>query len=573
MENKDAASIIDNESDTWTAIDGLGRELPGFEEVGPPKPDKFVGMFYFLWMGQHGIDGPFDVSAILDKYPEAIHDGSHPAWGPMTKFHHWGEPLTGYYLSDDRYVIRQHAQLLADASVDTIIFDVTNQFTYKHCYMTLLSVYAEMRQEGARTPQVAFLTPFWDPSRVVTELYRDLYEPNLYPELWFPWKGKPLILADPEKVLPEHREFFTFRKPEPSYFVGPSGPEQWSWLEVYPQHPFYDAEGKVEQVSVGVAQNAVDGRLGSLSEPGALGRSYSGGKHSGRPEDTPYGLNFAEQWERALELDPSFVFVTGWNEWIASRYDEFNGVRYPVMFVDQFDHENSRDIEPMRGGHGDSYYYQLISYIRKFKGVRDKQTSAPSLSIDIQGPFTQWDRMQLEYKDDSGDAVQRDHDGWGNAGRYVNQSGRNDFITMKAAHDDELLYFYAKTKDELTPPGGPSWMTLLLHIHGADRPAWEGYHYIVNRTPCDETGTILEACEGGWRWRSIGELAHRAEGSEYMLAIPRDWVAASTSADGEVRISFKWADNVPLEGDILDFYLHGDTAPDGRFNYTYTIRD
>jgi hypothetical protein len=25
------------------------------------------------------------------------------------------------------------------------------------------------------------------------------------------------------------------------------------------------------------------------------------------------------------------------------------------MFVDQFDQEHSRDIEPMRGGHGDDY--------------------------------------------------------------------------------------------------------------------------------------------------------------------------------------------------------------------------
>ena len=35
---------------------------------------------------------------------------------------------------------------------------------------------------------------------------------------------------------------------------------------------------------------------------------------------------------------------------------------------------------------------------------------------------------------------------------------------------------------------------------------------------------------------------------------------------------FKWADNTPGpggDGDILDFYLHGDTAPDGRFLYRY----
>ena len=95
-------------------------------------------------------------------------------------------------------VLRKHAQMLADAGVDAIIFDVTNQATYKPYYMALLRVFSEVRKSGGDTPQVAFLCPFWDPPRVVAELYKDLYEPGLYPDLWFRWDGKPLILADPE---------------------------------------------------------------------------------------------------------------------------------------------------------------------------------------------------------------------------------------------------------------------------------------------------------------------------------------------------------------------------------------
>ena len=41
----------------------------------------------------------------------------------------------------------------------------------------------------------------------------------------------------------------------------------------------------------------------------------------------------------------------------------------PVMFVDEFDQEHSRDIEPMKGGHGDNYYYQMVDYIRRYKGL------------------------------------------------------------------------------------------------------------------------------------------------------------------------------------------------------------
>ena len=37
------------------------------------------------------------------------------------------------------------------------------------------------------------------------------------------------------------------------------------------------------------------------------------------------------------------------------------------VFVDQFDQEYSRDIEPMEGGHGDLYYRMLSSYVEAYK--------------------------------------------------------------------------------------------------------------------------------------------------------------------------------------------------------------
>src|SRR5690606_20496289 len=114
------------------------------------------------------------------------------------------------------------------------------------------------------------------------------------------------------------------------------------------------------------------GKLSVLSNPRSHGRSYHDAHQPASEGRDTTGRNFAEQWERALEVDPPFVFVTGWNEWIASRFDEnapFYGAG-PVTFVDQFDQEFSRDCEPMKGGHGDNYYYQLASQIRRYKGVR-----------------------------------------------------------------------------------------------------------------------------------------------------------------------------------------------------------
>jgi hypothetical protein len=52
-------------SDTWVATDALGRTLPSGAEVGGPRSGKTVGMFYFLWLGRHGEQGPYDISKIL----------------------------------------------------------------------------------------------------------------------------------------------------------------------------------------------------------------------------------------------------------------------------------------------------------------------------------------------------------------------------------------------------------------------------------------------------------------------------------------------------------------------------
>ena len=59
-------------TDTWVATDALGREMPGFQKVGPLKEDKRrdVGIFYVTWhtQGHHtNFQSPFsaDVTNIL----------------------------------------------------------------------------------------------------------------------------------------------------------------------------------------------------------------------------------------------------------------------------------------------------------------------------------------------------------------------------------------------------------------------------------------------------------------------------------------------------------------------------
>ncbi len=561
-----SAPAWDNYSDTWVATDDLGRVTPTASEVGQPRTDRFIGMFYFLWMTPD-LGGPYDVTKIVAANPGAMENPESPPWGPMHAFHFWSEPLFGYYRSDDPWVLRKHAQQLSDAGVDVVIFDVTNQITYPQSYEALCKAWSEVRAEGNQTPGIAFLTPFWDPRNVVNRLWEDLYSKGLWKDLWFEWKGKPLIMADPAKVDPAHADFFTFRKPIPSYFTGPEGPDNWGWLEVYPQHVFPNSAGEAEQMTVGAAQNAVGDRIGTLSMKNSRGRSFHSGTWATEPGAVNKGYNFAEQAARALEVDPQFVFVTGWNEWIAMRFNEFAGFREPVMFVDTCDQEGSRDLEPMLGGHQDNYYYQFVDFARRYKGACPQPPAGPQVTIKLDSDFAQWQAVTDFYRDNLGDVKHRDFPGIGSVGNYVNTTGRNDIVESKVARDAANLYFWARTSEPLSPRSDSNWMALYLNIDGDPKTGWHGYDFVVNRRAVREGTTGLERCRGGWDWQPLAEVPLRVEGDQLMVSIPRKLLGLDTSKP--LSLQFKWHDNMQVEGDIMEFTVSGDAAPNDRFNYLY----
>lgn len=858
-----ALASWDTMSDTWVGTDSLGRVLPTSAEVGGPKPDRCVGMFYFLWHGAHSNDGPFDITRILAQYPEALQDANHPAWGGLIHPHHWGESQFGYYLSNDRFVLRKHAQMLADAGIDVLIFDVSNGFTYREQAETLFEEFTDVRLDGNPSPAVAYLCPFWNPVNVACLLYLQLYSTGLYSDLWFNWKGKPLILAhqglidnaqdlvpfvglptgNPSELLPGHTQgqtftapaeltsvgasvptwattgaavtltlhrngvggqvvfsqrftnivdnqwltlslpgsepagayylemsdpfgrvgwwtnpnwnysggdayadgaqilgsdrslrvneyirpqfmpigggddllrdmlvpvqvtqgtelgqtiaaddqitaisvrvptwntttsgvtvtvrsggsagiviaeatfsnvmdngwlsvelsspqpagvyyvalsnpvgqigwwtqpddlypygtayvdgspitqdrairltyrsvrrqdvldFFTFRKPQPDYFTGDPVGETgwWGWLQDHPQQLFNGGE----QMTTGASQNIINGRTGAFSDMGGQGRSWrnEGTPAPNIPADTPHGYNFAEQWEHILVQNPvpEFVFVTGWNEWYAFRLtpEQFPLANGPVVFVDTFTQEYSRDLEPMTGGHGDDYYYQLVSYVRKYKGVRSIPSVSARKSIVIDGSFDDWVDVAPEFRDHRGDVTHRNHSAYGSSGtQYVNASGRNDIVMSKVARDASYVYFYVQTSSPLTAFTDDQWMMLLLRVHGVGTTSWEGYNFIANRSPAfrTSTSTNLEAHTGGsgWNWGSPTTVQYRMSGSGLEVAIPRNALGLTS---GAFTIDFKWVDNIQDIGNIRAFDINGDVAPSGRFAYRFQAPD
>ncbi|MFA5814540.1 MAG: hypothetical protein WC865_02855 [Bacteroidales bacterium] len=552
-------------SDSWAATDALGRKVRDYSAAGEKKNDKFIAMFYWTW--HQGVDDTTyqvkNITEIVRKYPGAMKDYNHPAWGDQKPgSFYWEQPLLGYYKTTDPWVLRKHAEMLADAGVDAVFFDCTNaSLTWEESYEALMKTWDQAQKDGVNVPKIAFMLPFAPvPNSLVSlrQLYRDLYKPGRFENLWFVWKGKPCIMGYPD------------------YVNGPSRNDQWGWLENYPQHGYVkDQNGKFEQLSVGVSQNAspsTKGHCSAFNLPGSYGRSFS--KKNGfdpRIDGYLYGWNFQEQWERAFEVDPELVFITGWNEFVAGQWlPKHSWTGDPFSFVDEFDWDRSRDIEPNKGwgDRGDVYYLQLIDNVRKFKGmVAPEKASAPK-TIKI-GKTDGWGDVAPNYKHYKGNTMHRDHRGHSDQ-YYTNNTGRNDITGAKVARDAEKIYFYAETAEKLTSPGDRNWMMLFIDIDCNKSTGWKGYDIMVNRvSPKGGKAIVEKNVAGRWEWEPVAETKFAVNNNKLELEIKRSLLNLSGK---EIDIGFKWNDNMQENGNIMDFYVNGDTAPGGRFNFVYTTK-
>ncbi len=549
----------------WPATDALGRELPVTMQVDQVRKNRCVGIFYFLTHGENRGQPARNIMSIVAQDADILSKPDSPLWGGSNGPFYWAEPMYGYYNSKDPWVIRRHANLLVDAGIDTVIFDTTNRITYRDVYMQICEIWSQVRREGGRTPQICFMVNT-KAGESAKELFNDLYKPGKYQELWFVWNGKPLLICDPEETTSELAEFFTLRKAHWP-FTQVNTQNAWHWEATYPQVYSYKEDPNVpEQVNVSVAQNLrrSDGKVTNMSDGDARGRSFHNGAIASEPNAVDKGYNAAEQWKHAIELDPPFVMVTGWNEWTAGKYSRPNR---PVVFVDQYDHEYSRDIEPVKGLHNDNYYYQLVANVRRYKGQVSLPIPTAMKSIDITASFDQWNDVGPDFVDRSFDV---DHRDFGKGSRqYRDSSGRNDFVVVKVARDPMSISFYAQAASPWTPPSDPYWACLLIDSDQNSSTGWEGFDYLLNRT-IEAGETWLERNSGGWNWERVQKVPFRVDNNQLMFSVARERLGLATGED--IRFDFKWIDNSQQPGNILDTYVSGDAAPDGRFRYRYEVR-
>ncbi|MBQ7378048.1 MAG: hypothetical protein IJW70_00030 [Clostridia bacterium] len=276
-------------------------------------------------------------------------------WGPEYAFHYWAKPAQGYYRSTDIEAAKNNLILLGEANVDFIILDYTNandgyisNTAMGKVWMfdpldTLCRAIFELRAEGYRTPYIVCWCGTSE-GPMIEALYDRYYtENNPYADCFVYWEGKPFMIYTAAVDGFPCPDKFTVR-----HMWGLTSADCWRFLNTSNKNTTYEKDGVLEQISVAVASQETYMSMGS-----AHGRNN--------------GKFFYRQWVEAFRVHPKVVTITWWNEWTAQRFI----VNGESAFVDNYNQEYSRDIEPMEGGHGDLYYQWMKQYIAAYKGGED----------------------------------------------------------------------------------------------------------------------------------------------------------------------------------------------------------
>ena len=396
----------------------------------------------------------------------------------------------------------------------------------------------------------------------------------------------------------EVKEFFTLRNMWWGYyewdgkrFIGTE--DNWSFgysladehiKNMSPKELLSTHNGKPEQGAVTPAQHPVT----MTDNPMGVGKSWT--RKYGEPQlneyDMPevgyipylnavkpnpvlYGAYFQESWDYALEGDPEFLYINDWTEWTAMKFNTESETSWlgrinPFMFVDQYNMEFNRGIQPMKGGYSDNYYMQMAQNIRRYKGTRPIPEHTGYTEVKIDGRFGDWKHNTIEYRDTQGDTFHRDAKGYAGL-HYTNSSGRNDIITSKVAVGKENISFYVECAQKLTPHADQNWMMLLLDADNDSSTGWHGYDYIINKSVKSERITTLMRFDRETNeWVEEADVAMRYTDNFMELTIPRK---ALNLSEQEFTLDFKWTDNPAELKDPISLCLDGDTAPNRRFNY------
>ena len=619
-----------------------------FDEGDVASSDKRVGMFYFVWLGEHTQAGIFDVtknmktedgtkaiwSQITQKErtsgtqpsdfiitEEFDKDGNPITPTPLFQFHYFSEPLYGYYCSDDPWVLARHIELLTMSGIDYISLDLTNISIYEENVRAVLEALLKYQKLGWKVPLVTAFATGTDtslnhPQRVLN-FYNIFYCNPRYESLWLRDEEtlKPIISIDRAAyyngLSPIVTANLKIRNTIWPYDKSGSEFDNASWMDwTYPQRVYENTDGNY--MSVSVSQH-VGGSFGVSVNPhiknddnvrkqyaeqfhqydtggdtnynSNRGRGWDYEQNKNVKENAFKGTNLETQWSNVLNSSKQIdeVFITGWNEWIAyklpfatihggdPRLDKIYGKYYnQVTFCDTCDEEFSRDIEMTKEGYGDNFYLQNMRLTREYKFNSSKVKYAGRYATEELDNL-KWENAR-EYLDFTEEVFARNFDRADHQEKYVNNTNRNDIKLTRVSHDDNNLYIQVETNNRIIiDEEKDNNLNILLSVKGSEKPSWEGYNFILNRTPLSfgNGTTKLEAVnvDGQFDFVEVGSYPYHMEDNVVSFAIPL--VSLGIKEAKDFTVDFKVADGISDPGNIMNYYIDGDSAPIGRLNYRY----
>ena len=566
--------------------DDFGRVILPVD--GKVNHDRYVGMFYFLTLGQHANhSGIYDIHKITYEgtFLEAFTQYDSPIT-PVGAAHFWGEPVWGYYNSEDPWVIRKQIEMLTMAGVDFLVLDTSNNVLYENVTAVLFEILKEYQDAGWDVPRVMYYLGNHDlnaDATVLKQVYNVFYKKDTYKSLWFTPNDpeKPMIVA-PDDVIEKFRksgdsqermlaEFFDFRVTQwpiappvndPVYEYGAP------WISF--EYPQTSQQG---WINLSIAQHVTVCMTDTYNSRGRGWHPTKKVKNEwkGINDHTNWrqNLNFQAQWNTVLQMTPEqraedarFVFLTGWNEWVAQKLRRADK---DYFTVDTFNPEYSRDIEPSRSaGMKDYAYFQTIMNIHNDNFAPAVHYEYPTATPDITKDDTAVWESAVTYRDFTGECADRNFKNMVGDTVYTDTTGRNDIDTIRILRDTEYLYFRITCVKDITAysEGEMNWMNLWIKTANAKDDLLCGYEYVINRSVSGDKSAILAA-----NGQSVGEADVNVYGNVMILRIP---LSAIGLDQHHYQVEFKVTDNVQdMENDPLNLYCTGDAAPIGSLNFSF----
>ena len=369
-----------------------------FDEGDVASSDKRVGMFYFVWLGEHTEKGIFDVT----KYSKT-EDGRKALWSqiekidpeggvkesnytikqefdsegnpieptPLYTFHYFSEPLYGYYCSDDPWVIARHIELLTMSGIDYIAFDLTNISIYAKNIRVILDSLLKFQNLGWNVPRVTSFLTGTDRKQNhegrVLDFYNTFYADPKYDSLWLRDEetNKPIISIDRfdyyAGLSPIVTANLKIKNSVWPYDKTSTVYDDMSWMDwEHPQRVYENSDGNYMSVSVaqhlaasfGMSANphikdGVNARGkfaenhnifdtgGATNYDSNRGRGWDYELNKNVSENAFKGTNFETQWNNALTSSKPI------DEVFVTGWNEWIAYKYPVEAL----HGGSKELD------------------------------------------------------------------------------------------------------------------------------------------------------------------------------------------------------------------------------------